>query len=444
MEKRFVDRFKALEALGKRSTTKEKQQRGRDFEILINDVFEDEKILLKRSYHTSDNSSEQIDGAIEVWQRVCLVEVKWVSAQLAASQVGAFQGKIISKFKGTLGVFISRNPLSDNFVSSLNRGHNQQILVIHGQDLDLLFHVEGPNFAEYISHCLKIVSYDNVPYFSVQDYVLHIEKEMVKINMAREKAIKDAVIRFSNEFLETKSKINYMEMHKIYALYKEDFRSSLMDYVAPNYKNAIKNYSNCEDDFSIQNYAYFILNVQPNQLIVKQVAEEYFNLIIVSDFRKYGRPDIFRLFKSHFYLLPVEVQNHFSLELYEAFSQHFGNFADENLFNQIYEGIWTHISKENNALFYSKYIEIFLSTRSDKYSQKSFANYLIKNEQIPKSHIENWIKEKLKHKKEKYKGKLDDETKFSMAIDFSELLNYTGIARENWKTYIIGLVDGIK
>ena len=89
-KQQFYIRYKKL--LKVKDTKTAKIGRGQDFEALINDVLEDENILLKRSYHTRDNRSEQIDGAIEILNRVILFEVKWVEKNLAASELYAFLG----------------------------------------------------------------------------------------------------------------------------------------------------------------------------------------------------------------------------------------------------------------------------------------------------------------------------------------------------------------
>ena len=140
MKQTHVEAYETLKQLDSKTATVElKQERGRQFEVLINDIFEHEEILFKRSYYTSDNKSEQIDGAIEIYNRIFLFEVKWVESNLAASDLYAFIGKTENKFHGTLGVFISKKELSKNFLDSLNKGRRQSIIIIHGKDIELIF-----------------------------------------------------------------------------------------------------------------------------------------------------------------------------------------------------------------------------------------------------------------------------------------------------------------
>ncbi len=138
MKNEYVTQFEELKKYD-RSTIEEKRERGRLFESLINDIFEDEKVLINRSYHTSDNRSQQIDGAIKIDNRFFLLEVKWAAADIAASDLFAFIGKIDTKLDGTLGIFISRNKLTENFMKSLSYGRKRKVIIIHGQDIDLIF-----------------------------------------------------------------------------------------------------------------------------------------------------------------------------------------------------------------------------------------------------------------------------------------------------------------
>ena len=74
MKQEFIDRFETLKKYTK--DTQLLQQRGRDFEELINNIFQEEKVLLRKGFHTDDNKSEQIDGAIEIDNRIFLIETK--------------------------------------------------------------------------------------------------------------------------------------------------------------------------------------------------------------------------------------------------------------------------------------------------------------------------------------------------------------------------------
>jgi hypothetical protein len=46
--------------------SKEARVRGQDFEKIVNDVFKEKGMLVKPSYFTGDNRSQQIDGAVKI------------------------------------------------------------------------------------------------------------------------------------------------------------------------------------------------------------------------------------------------------------------------------------------------------------------------------------------------------------------------------------------
>lgn len=52
------------------------KMRGLLFERLFYEIFESHKILLEKSFK-NDDGSQQIDGAVEINNRIFLVEIKW-------------------------------------------------------------------------------------------------------------------------------------------------------------------------------------------------------------------------------------------------------------------------------------------------------------------------------------------------------------------------------
>lgn len=148
------------------------QERGREFERLINKICEDEKILLQRSGYTSDNASQQIDGAIEINGHIFLLEIKWESsATLAASKYFSFLGKILSKIDGTLGLFISFDDLRENFQNSIRNGIQQKCITICGED-SINDIVSGKvSLKEYVLWLFRKASIDNIVTKSTAEYL---------------------------------------------------------------------------------------------------------------------------------------------------------------------------------------------------------------------------------------------------------------------------------
>jgi len=170
-ESNIQKRFKGLVDIGEKPGREAAQKRGQDFEALLLDLFHAHGLLVRRSYFTADNSSEQIDGAITISGRIALVEAKWVESGLAASELFAFLGKVEGKFIGTIGVFVSYVELSSNFISALRAGRRQSILVVHGDaDVAQAFRPDFP-LREYLEECVNHVSIDNVPHLPTASFI---------------------------------------------------------------------------------------------------------------------------------------------------------------------------------------------------------------------------------------------------------------------------------
>lgn len=110
------------------------RRRGFRFERLFYEIFDHYEILIEKSYKNEDGS-QQIDGAVEINNRIFIIEVKWEKTEtLAASKLYSFLGKINSKIEGTLGLFISYNELGNNFINSTRAGIKQNCIIINGKE----------------------------------------------------------------------------------------------------------------------------------------------------------------------------------------------------------------------------------------------------------------------------------------------------------------------
>jgi hypothetical protein len=166
----LLKRFEELEKIGPDPDGPVARTRGNDFENLLLDLFQAYDVLLRRSFHTADNKREQIDGAIRLEGRIALVEAKWTKESVAASELYAFLGKVEGKFTGTIGVFVSRTPLGQNFVGALRAGRRQSIIVIHGDDVPFLFRSDFA-LLDYLRECLHHVSIDNEPHLPARGFL---------------------------------------------------------------------------------------------------------------------------------------------------------------------------------------------------------------------------------------------------------------------------------
>ncbi len=79
---------------------------------------------------------EEIDGSFLLGARTFLLEAKWHSDDLPASQVYAFKGKVDGKLVGTIGVFISISGYSSDAVDALSLGKALNVILFDGNDFE--------------------------------------------------------------------------------------------------------------------------------------------------------------------------------------------------------------------------------------------------------------------------------------------------------------------
>ena len=156
------------------------QKRGLKFEKLINEIFGSKNMLICPSYQTSEDVKEQVDGAIRLAGRVFLLEVKWSKTEnLAESDLYAFLGKIRTKMPGTLGLFVSFNRLSENFMNAIRYGQQQICIVIHGEENIEAIIDEKVDLKDYLTYLYEMASAKGIVEFNIKDYLyLHPSKEV--------------------------------------------------------------------------------------------------------------------------------------------------------------------------------------------------------------------------------------------------------------------------
>jgi hypothetical protein len=112
-----------------------RQQRGRDFEGVLNAMFEDASMEPRTRYRPL---GEEIDGSFMYRGRPMLFEAKWTSDPVPASVLYSFQGKLGGKLMGTLGVFISMAGYSTDAINALLVGKALDLLLFDGADMRLI------------------------------------------------------------------------------------------------------------------------------------------------------------------------------------------------------------------------------------------------------------------------------------------------------------------
>ena len=394
MKKEFTKRYEKL--LKVKDTTTAKIGRGQDFEVLINDVLEDENLLIKRGYHTSDNKSEQIDGAIEIQNRIILLEVKWVKKNIAASELYAFIGKTESKLVGTLGLFISKEKLSDNFINAIVKGRKRNILLIHGEDIDLIFN-EDVCIKDYLEYCIKRYSYDNLLHFSVAKWI--DEKKTIskaqQTNQEIDQIDKDVVKGFLKTIIVNKSVPEHEISLDIEDL-KEAEKIKIAEFLLQKYSTYYTAYSESFSDnrHKFINIEKALKHLLSSKKITRKIYPIYFQLYTNNPESSRLKEYLWESFKKYHDKLESVDRVNFEKALVENFRSIFDSWTDENRLTNVVEYIWSSIEKTTRQDFLSLYIEIYFSDRRDTFEQKQFASKIIEDpSQV--QFIRKWIKEKI-------------------------------------------------
>ncbi len=432
MDVRFIEKFEVLKQMDKVSDPAIKRQRGLQFEELINDIFEDETTLLKRGFHSSDNRSEQVDGAVEIWNRVLLLEVKWVKSNLAASELFSFIGKIENKFHGTLGIFISRNKLSENFISALNRGRRQNVIVIHGEDIDELFMLGTPPLSKYIEHCLKLFSYDTMVHHPYADFVKGYQPPEVLV----EKALSEER-EFITSYLNRKDEISKEELTAAYYLLPTPIRKGVFDYVLNNVDRVWFSQKGVKSSYVEYNYLKFFDIIEMHGSEIDGTEELYYGEKLPSFFTLYGRTEIAALY-IHRYgrisnLTKVSFENKMIEQLKDAGK--FNNGVKQAVISDFIELIWDELENDTQESLKEIFIYIELDTfLNQEFSQKQFARKLLTENWITRDWLENWLQSKLPDYVRAFHPKYDAVHQFNLS--FGNLSRYLGMDAQEFLGYL--------
>jgi hypothetical protein len=392
-------RFLELDSLPKKLSREDAQNRGHEFEELVQNLFSIEKILRKGSYHTSDGKSEQIDGALNIDGIRALLEVKWVSSGLAASALYSFIGKVEGKFVGTVGIFLSRVELSDNFLKSLRAGRRQCVIVIHGEDVDYLFKPTFP-VKEYLTRIIDHLSYDNQFHLSAKEFLR-------KNRRARKKKI---------------------DIHPLIkkALELKDYTNIIYEWVDEiENKQAIQLAAKCIETYLNKTDTGAIGDIQKANLlclfdeVTKNLPEKhvttdwlFFDELSIN-FISSSLVDFLESFSSRFKYLTDEKIKIFGKRLSKQWHKIEGNYDSENKLAFITEFVWDSLDKSTKKSLTKLFITFIDSSRRSKFPQMQLANKILSNsskrithpivKEILKENILYWFDDDRKQKRWKKK-----------------------------------------
>lgn len=435
MKDKYIKRFNELNDINPKTATKEmKQERGRQFEELFNDIYESEKIIKRRGYHTKDNKSEQIDGAIEVFNRIFLIEVKWVTSGLAASNLFAFIGKIENKFHGTLGVFISRTKLKNNFINALNKGRRQSVIAIHGEDIDLIFKAKVV-LKDYIEFAFKELSTDNLVHVPVKKFIAIIESQKSsKILIEKTENSNEKVINFlKNNLLNAPISSNDLVI-KLTGLEKSE-KDKLYNTIIANY--SVFWYSNLIGDktFILDNMNNFLKLYTPDDNVLKEESILYYSFLLEKSIKLYSQPIFVDSFSKFYNTINQENKSKFEHFILDKWRKSFGDYDVENRITDVIKPIWKDLSAGLKNILYKGYLDIYISTRTNKHSQKKYASDLISDKNIQLPIIKEWLLEKIASSANAFLNLTDEKITF-IASSYTDILKLIEPNSDKWIDYI--------
>ncbi|MCM4167395.1 hypothetical protein KCTC52924_01113 [Arenibacter antarcticus] len=396
------ERFLELENLKTESDSAVARKRGLDFEKLVRDLFFHHgllSIINKNGYHTSDNKSEQIDGVVNFDGKIFLLEAKWAK-KLAASSLYEFIGKIENKFHGTLGIYISYNKLNENFLNALRKGRKQNVIVIHGEDVKLLFN-EAVNLKEFLKYTIEKLSFDNIPYISVKEF-----QDISKILQEKEININDDKINgFLKKCIVTKEtvepsdiqieleKLNKAEQAKVFkTLFKVAPKLLKLAWPVPkSYFNTARYFRTYEPDFSIS--------------ILKDLPDKYFSQYIFLNPKIYLLKFL-EIFINRFDKIDQSAREIFFNKIVDLYKV--VDFEGENNLTEIFEQFEELYPNEIKNELHKYYIDFYYSSNRDvRFPQKNFAKELFARKKIERKIIIEWITKKIESDLILYESKKD-------------------------------------
>lgn len=105
------------------------QKRGYAFEKFLNHIFNHYDLAARSSFKIN---GEQIDGAFSHNSSDYLLEAKWQDELISRSDLYSLDGKINTKLKNTIGLYISFNGFSQDILTNYT---TNAIILMDGQDL---------------------------------------------------------------------------------------------------------------------------------------------------------------------------------------------------------------------------------------------------------------------------------------------------------------------
>lgn len=141
----------------------DKRSRGRSFEKLIHSLLESEGLSPNSNFRPE---GEEIDGSFVMGQTVFLFEAKWHRAEMPASSIYQFKGKVDGKLIGTIGIYISMSGFSSEAVDALTYGKSINIILFDKADFTTCIE-ETDGFKKVLQKKIRVATEKGTAFFPV-------------------------------------------------------------------------------------------------------------------------------------------------------------------------------------------------------------------------------------------------------------------------------------
>lgn len=352
------------------------QKRGLMFEKLVREVFRAWGMLRRGSYHTGDNRSEQIDGVVEFAGRHSLLEAKWEKANLAASELFSFLGKVEGKFLGTIGLFVSRNPLTSNFLTALRAGRRQCIIVMHGRDVDSLFDPEF-DLKGYLAAHVFHVCVSNMCHLSTDKHLKKLREEQAKLEAEAEApAVVDPIDAKIMECLKDEAAGNLVDE------FAEDLlpaqRLTAARRILDKYADLISE-GGRDSSWRGENLEGFLkelVKLFPDNWTPADQA--YFMEKLSRDFKNPHFREMAEFFAPRYEHIPEAEKKKFEERLVKQWDKIIGNWVEENQMSEATEALWDDLDESTQTRLIRHFVDFITSSRQSNHRQHQLARKILK------------------------------------------------------------------
>lgn len=336
-------------------------KRGKAFEGLVNDVLDAHGLLLRGDYYTQDNRSEQIDGAFEVMNRICLLEVKWKESSVAASDLFAFLGKVEGKFVGTIGLFVSYETLSRNFIDALRGGRRQCVMVLHGhRDIDAIMKPDFP-LRRFLEEQIRRLSIDNIPCVTVGEFEQKGESFKRAEEEGRTNALKDLLASLEASTSSPGALAAGMEDAEL---------ESALESLLKVYPKLMAESSSV---LRRNVLTFFKAGVPKLQAKQQPVDEELFARILPVTLLDPNYRPVLDAFKARMAVLDPAMKAKAERAIRAAWEDNLGTYEVENALSEVTDPFWEYFGDETKRVFIKWFLHFANSDRRPSFPQMRFA-----------------------------------------------------------------------